>query len=80
LIRQLIQIRFGEPLSEEAKGKAWDKNRVFKLGDYGTTENLLSAMARTLRQAVPKLAELSPTLTEALHSIESMIRRIQANS
>ena len=80
LIRQLIQIRFGEPLSEEAKGKAWDKNRVFRLGDYGTTENLLSAMARTLRQAVPKLAELSPTLTEALHSIESMIRRIQANS
>jgi hypothetical protein len=77
LIRQLVQIRFGEPLSEEAKGKAWDKNRVFRVGGYGTTENLLSSMAATLRQAVPKLAELSPTLFEALAAIESMIEDIQ---
>jgi hypothetical protein len=77
LIRQLVQIRFGEPLSEEAKGKAWDKNRVFRVGGYGTTENLLSSMAATLRQAVPKLAKLSPTLFEALSAIESMIEQIQ---
>jgi hypothetical protein len=32
LIRQLVQIRFGEPTSEEAKGKAWDRNRIFYVG------------------------------------------------
>jgi hypothetical protein len=76
LIRQLIQIRSGEPLSEEAKGKAWDKNRVFSLAEFGTTENLLNSMARTLRTAVPKLVSLSPTLAEALEEIEGMIRRL----
>jgi hypothetical protein len=76
LIRQLIQIRFGEPLSEEAKGKAWDKNRVFSISEFGTTENLLNSMAGTLRTAVPKLVSLSPTLAEALEEIEAMIRRI----
>jgi len=76
LIRQLIQIRFGEPLSEEAKGKAWDKNRVFSLTEFGTTENLLNSIAGTLRTAVPKLVSLSPTLAEALEEIEGMIRRI----
>jgi hypothetical protein len=74
LIRQLIQIRFGEPLSEEAKGKAWDKNRVFSLDQFGTTENLLNSMAGTLRMAVPKLVNLSPTLAEALEEIVGMIR------
>jgi hypothetical protein len=76
LIRQLIQIRFGELLSEEAKGKAWDKNRVFSVGEFGTTENLLDSMAGTLRTAVPKLVSLSPTLAEALEEIEGMIHRM----
>jgi hypothetical protein len=76
LVRQLIQIRFGELLSEEAKGKAWDKNRLFSLGEFGTTENLLNSMAGTLRTAVPKLVSLSPTLAEALEEIEGMIRRM----
>ena len=76
LIRQLIQIRSGEPLSEEAKGKAWDKNRVFSLAKFGTTENLLNSMAGTLRTAVPKLVSLSPTLAEALEEIEGMIRHL----
>jgi hypothetical protein len=76
LIRQLIQIRFGELLSEEAKGKAWDKNRLFSLGEFGTTENLLDSMAGTLRIAVPKLVRLSPTLAEALEEIEEMIHRM----
>jgi hypothetical protein len=76
LIRQLIQIRFGELLSEEAKGKAWDKNRLFSLGEFRTTENLLDSMAGTLRAAVPKLVSLSPTLAEALEEIEGMIHRM----
>jgi len=76
LIRQLIQIRFGEPLSEEAKGKAWDKNRAFSTAEFGTTENLLKSMAGMLRTAVPELVRLSPTLAEALEEIETMIRRI----
>jgi hypothetical protein len=77
LIRQLVQIRCGEPLSEEAKGKAWDKNRVFRVGEFGTTENLLKSMATTLRAALPKLVELSPTLAEALFAIERTIQKIQ---
>jgi hypothetical protein len=80
LVRQLIQIRFGEPLSEEAKGKAWDKNRVFSLREFGTTENLLNSMAGTLRKAVPKLVTLSPTLAEALEEIETMIQRLHRPS
>jgi hypothetical protein len=76
LIRQLIQIRFGELLSEEAKGKAWDKNRLFSLGEFRTTENLLDSIAGTLRAAVPKLVSLSPTLAEALEEIEGMIHRM----
>jgi hypothetical protein len=76
LVRQLIQIRFGELLSEEAKGKAWDKNRLFSLGEFRTTENLLDSMAGTLRAAVPKLVSLSPTLAEALEEIEGMIHRM----
>ncbi len=77
LIRQLVQIRIGELTSEEAKGIAWDKNRIFYVGRFGTTENLLKAMAGTLRQAVPKLLNLSPTLAEALIEIESTMQKIQ---
>jgi hypothetical protein len=54
LIRQVTQIRFGELISEEAKGKAWDKHRVFFVSEYGTTENLMKSMAATLKQAVPR--------------------------
>jgi hypothetical protein len=76
LVRQVIQIRFGELMSEEAKGKAWDKHRIFFVGEYGTTENLMMAMAATLRQTVPHLIDLSPTLTEALTEIEATIQMI----
>ena len=76
LIRQVTQIRFGELMSEEAKGKAWDKRRIFFVGEYGTTENLMMAMAAILRQAVPQLIDLSPTLTEALTEIEATIQTI----
>ena len=76
LIRQLVQIRFGELTSEEAKGKAWDRKRLFHTGKFGTTENLLRFMAGTLRQAVPKLISLSPTLAEALVEIERTIQKI----
>ncbi len=76
LIRQLVQIRFGELTSEEAKGKAWDKKRLFNTAKYGTTENLLRFMAGTLREAVPKLIQLSPTLAEALLEIERTIQKI----
>ncbi|HYZ71696.1 MAG TPA: hypothetical protein VE641_01370 [Chthoniobacterales bacterium] len=76
LVRQVIQIRFGELMSEEAKGNAWDKHRIFFVGEYGTTENLMKAMAATLRQAVPLLIHLSPTLTEALTEIEATIQTI----
>jgi len=76
LIRQLVQIRFGELTSEEAKGKAWDRKRLFHTGRFGTTENLLRFMAGTLRQAVPKLISLSPTLAEALAEIERTIQNI----
>jgi hypothetical protein len=76
LIRQLVQIRFGELTSEEAKGKAWDRKRLFNTGRFGTTENLLRFMAGTLRQAAPKLIRLSPTLAEALVEIERTIQKI----
>jgi hypothetical protein len=76
LIRQLVQIRFGELTSEEAKGKAWDRRRLFNTAKFGTTENLLRFMAGTLRQAVPKLIGLSPTLAEALAEIERTIQKI----
>jgi hypothetical protein len=46
LIRQLVQIRSGELTSEEARGNAWDKHRIFYVGEFGTTENLLKSMAR----------------------------------
>ena len=77
LIRQVVQIRFGELTSEEAKGKAWDRKRLFNTAKFGTTENLLRFMAETLRQAVPKLISLSPTLAEALVEIERTIQKIQ---
>jgi hypothetical protein len=77
LIRQLVQIRFGELMSEEAKGKAWDRQRIFNTAEFGTTENLLRSMAGTLRRAVPKLIGLSPTLAEALAEIEQMIQKIE---
>jgi hypothetical protein len=77
LIRQLVQIRFGELTSEEAKGKAWDRKRLFDTAKFGTTENLLRSMAGTLRQALPKLISLSPTLAEALAEIEWTIQKIQ---
>ena len=76
LIRQVAQIRFGELMSEEAKGKSWDKYRIFFVGEYGTTENLMLAMAATLRQAVPELIDLSPKLAEALAEIEATIQTI----
>jgi hypothetical protein len=76
LIRQVAQIRFGELMSEEAKGKAWDRHRLFFVGEYGTTENLMMAMAATLRRAVPQLINLSPTLTEVLGQIEATIQTI----
>ena len=76
LIRQLVQIRFGELTSEEAKGKTWDKKRLFNTAKFGTTENLLRFMAGTLRQGVSKLISLSPTLTEALLEIEGTIQKI----
>jgi len=76
LIRQLVQIRIGELTSEEAKGTAWDRNRIFYVGRFGTTENLLKAMAGTLRQAVPKLVNLSPTLAESLTEIERTIQKL----
>ena len=76
LIRQLVQIRFGELTSEEAKGKTWDQNRLFNTAKFGTTENLLRFMAGTLRQGVSKLISLSPTLTEALLEIEGTIQKI----
>ncbi len=77
LIRQLVQIRFGELTSEEAKGKAWDRKRLFNTAKFGTTENLLRFMAGTLRQALPKLIGLSPTLAEALAEIERIIQKIE---
>jgi hypothetical protein len=76
LIRQIVQIRIGELTSEEAKGRAWDKNRIFNVAKFGTTENLLKFMAGTLREAVPKLVKLSPTLAEALFEIEGIIEKI----
>jgi hypothetical protein len=76
LIRQLVQIRFGELTSEEARGKSWDKKRLFNTAKFGTTENLLRFMAGTLREAVPKLIRLSPTLAEALVEIERTIQKI----
>jgi len=76
LVRQVTQIRFGDLMSEEAKGKSWDKHRIFFVGEYGTTENLMMAMAATLRQVVPQLIDLSPTLTEALSEIEATIQTI----
>jgi hypothetical protein len=77
LIRQIVQIRIGELTSEEAKGRAWDRNRIFNVAKFGTTENLLKSMAETLRQAVPRLVKLSPTLAEALFEIESIIEKIR---
>ncbi|MBV9489432.1 MAG: hypothetical protein JO069_06870 [Verrucomicrobia bacterium] len=77
LIRQLVQIRCGELTSEEAKGKAWDKYRLFCTGPFGTTENLLRSMATTLRQAAPVLIMLSPALAETLEEIERTIRTLQ---
>jgi hypothetical protein len=76
LVRQVTQIRLGELMSEEAKGKAWDKHRIFFVGEYGTTENLMKAIAARLRQAVPQLIDLSPTLTEALTEVEATIQTI----
>jgi hypothetical protein len=76
LIRQLVQIRCGELTSEEARGKAWDKHRVFRVGSFGTMENLLKSMAETLRQSAPRLVALSPTLADALCEIEDTLQTI----
>jgi hypothetical protein len=76
LIRQVTQIRFGELTSEEAKGTAWDRHRVFSVGEFGTTENLMMDMVATLRRLIPQLIDLSPTLTEALSEIETTILTI----
>jgi hypothetical protein len=59
-----------------AKGKAWDRKRLFNTGRFDTTENLLRFMAGTLRHPVPKLISLSPTLAEALVEIEQTIQKI----
>jgi len=75
LIRQLAQIRSGELTSEEAKGNAWDRHRTFNIGNLGTTQDLLSSMAKTLREAAPQLVQLSPTLAEALSEIERAIAK-----
>src|ERR1700726_3785031 len=77
LIRQLVQIRFGELTSEEAKGKTWDKKRLFNTAKFGTTENLLRFMAGTLRQGVSKRISLSPPSAEALLAKEGTIQQIQ---
>jgi hypothetical protein len=77
LIRQIVQIRIGELMSEEARGRTWDRNRLFNVSDFGTAESLLRSMAATLRRAVPKLILLSPTLAEALLLIENAIRKIR---
>jgi hypothetical protein len=73
LIRQVVQIRFGEPMSEEAKGNAWDRHRVFNVEHFGTSETLLRSMAANLRQAIPRLIRLSPTLAVELAQIERAI-------
>jgi hypothetical protein len=73
LFRQLVQIRAGEPTSEEAKGKAWDKQRTFRSRDCLNTQELLRSRADTLRRAVPRLVCLSPTLEEVLTEIETVL-------
>jgi hypothetical protein len=60
LIRQLVQIRIGELTSEEAKGTAWDKNRIFYVGRFGTTENLLKSMARNIETGRAETGEFKP--------------------
>ncbi|HYY30462.1 MAG TPA: hypothetical protein VE860_21170 [Chthoniobacterales bacterium] len=76
LVRQVAQIRFGEPTSEEAKGHAWDRHRVFNVERFGTTETLLRSMAANLRRAVPRLIQLSPTLAVELAQIERTILHV----
>ena len=73
LVRQLVQIRAGEPTSEEAKGKAWDRQQTFRSLDCLNTQELLRSMAGTLRRAVPRLVCLSPTLEEVLTEIERVL-------
>ena len=73
LIRQLVQIRLGDLTSEEAKGNAWDRHRIFRVGNFGTTQSLLQSMANNLREAAPYLARLSPMLAEVLSDIEKTI-------
>ena len=77
LIRQLVQIRFGELTSEEAKGKTGQlQKRLLDTAKFGTTENLLQFMAGTLRAGSVKTIHISPTLTEALLEIEGTIQKI----
>jgi hypothetical protein len=76
LIRQLVQINLGEPTSEEAKGKAWDKHRIFDVGECGTTLDLLKSMSNTLRQSAEKAMSISPTLKEAIEEVEATLARI----
>jgi len=73
LVRQLVQIRAGEPTSEEAKGKAWDRQRTFRSHDCLNTQELLRSMADALRRAVPRLVCLSPTLEDVLTEIERVL-------
>jgi hypothetical protein len=73
LVRQFVQIRAGQPTSEEAKGKAWDRQRAFRSDDCLTTQELLRSMAGTLRRAVPRLVCLSPRLEEVLTEIERVL-------
>jgi hypothetical protein len=76
LIRQLVQIRSGELTSEEAKGEAWDRHRVFNVENFGTSGTLLRSMGKALRTAVPRLIRLSPALAEVLNEVEETIRKI----
>jgi hypothetical protein len=76
LIRQLVQIQFGELTSEEAKGEAWDRHRVFNVEKFGTSGTLLRSMSTALRHAVPRMIQLSPALAEVLNEVEGAIRKI----
>jgi hypothetical protein len=50
--------------AKRLKAKSGIQKRRFNTAKFGTTENLLRFMTRTLRQGVSKLINLSPTLTE----------------
>jgi hypothetical protein len=77
LIRKLVQIRFGELTSEEAKAKPGIRN------DFSTQRNLVQpriscgSWPEHCARGVSKLINLSPMLTEALLEIEGTIQKIR---